>query len=96
MRMAVERDIIHKSGAWFSYKDERIAQGRDNTKEYLREHPDVLAEIEDAVRAFLMKNSEKEKAESAAKPAPVEIPLSEAPRVTAAQAKTTIDIVLED
>jgi len=94
--MAVKADVIQRAGAWFSYKDERIAQGRDNTKEYLREHPDVLAEIEDAVRAFLMKNSEKEKAESAAKPAPVEIPLSEAPRVTAAQAKTTIDIVVED
>ena len=95
--MAVKADVIQRSGAWFSYKDERIAQGRDNTKEFLRQHPDVLAEIEDAVRAFLMSHSEKEKAESAAPaPAPVEIPLSEAPRVTAAQAKTTIDIVVED
>ena len=96
--MAVKADVIQRSGAWFSYKDERIAQGRDNTKEYLRQHPDVLAEIEDAVRAFLMSHSEKEKAAETAAPAPapVEIPLSEAPRVTAAQAKTTIDIVVED
>ena len=95
--MAVKADVIQRAGAWFSYKDERIAQGRDNTKEYLRQHPDVLAEVEDAVRAFLMSHSEKEKAEAVA-PAtvPVEIPLSEAPRVTAAQAKTTIDIVVED
>ncbi|MBR3289974.1 MAG: recombinase RecA [Clostridia bacterium] len=96
--MAVKADIIQKAGAWFSYKDERIAQGRDNTKEYLRNHPDVLAEIEDAVRAFLVSHSEKEKAaaQSAPTPAPVEIPLGDAPRVTAAQAKTAIDIVVED
>lgn len=49
--MAVERDIIHKSGAWFSYKDERIAQGRENTRQYLKEHPEVREEIEEAIRA---------------------------------------------
>ena len=49
--MAVERDIIHKSGAWFSYKDERISQGRENTRLYLKEHPEVCEEIEEAIRA---------------------------------------------
>ena len=49
--MAVERDIIHKSGAWFSYKDERISQGRENTRQYLKEHPEVREEIEEAIRA---------------------------------------------
>ncbi len=49
--MAVERDIIHKSGAWFSYKDERISQGRENTRQYLKEHPEVREESEEAIRA---------------------------------------------
>ena len=49
--MAVERDIIHKSGAWFSYKDERIAQGRENARLYLKEHDEMREEIEEAIRA---------------------------------------------
>ena len=49
--MAVERDIIHKSGAWFSYKDERIAQGRENTRQYLKDHPEMREEVENAIRA---------------------------------------------
>ena len=48
--MAVAKDIIQKSGAWFSYKDQRIGQGRDNTRKYLKEHPDVAAEVEAALR----------------------------------------------
>ncbi|MBR4223814.1 MAG: recombinase RecA [Oscillospiraceae bacterium] len=44
--IAVDLDIIHKSGAWFSYGDEKIGQGREKTKEYLRANPDVLAAIE--------------------------------------------------
>ena len=51
--LAVERDIIHKSGAWFSYKDQRIAQGRENTRIYLKEHPDVAAEIDAVIRKEL-------------------------------------------
>ena len=51
--MAVERDIIHKSGAWFSYKDQRIAQGRDNARQYLKDHPDVADEVEARLRALL-------------------------------------------
>ena len=51
--VAVERDIIHKSGAWFSYKDQRIGQGRDNTRQYLVDHPEITDEIENTVRADL-------------------------------------------
>ena len=51
--MAVERDIIHKSGAWFSYKDQRIGQGRENTRLYLRDHPEVTAEIDAVLRKEL-------------------------------------------
>jgi len=48
--MAVERDIIHKSGAWFRYKDERIAQGRENARLYLKEHEEMRDEVEEAIR----------------------------------------------
>ena len=51
--MAVERDIIHKSGAFFSYKDQRLAQGRDNARIYLKDHPEITAEIDQALRAEL-------------------------------------------
>lgn len=47
--LAVKLDVIHKSGAWFSYKDAKIGQGRDNTKQYLLDNPDIAKEIEDAV-----------------------------------------------
>ena len=48
--MAVNLDIIEKSGSWFSYKGERIGQGRENVKAYLKENPEVLQEIEKQVR----------------------------------------------
>ena len=49
--LAVERDLLQKSGSWFAYNGERIAQGRDNVRIYLREHPDVRDEIEQRIRA---------------------------------------------
>ena len=51
--MAVEYGIITKSGAFFSYGDQRLAQGRDNARVYLREHPELTAEIDQKVRAIL-------------------------------------------
>ena len=48
--MAVERDIIHKSGAWFSYKDQRIGQGRENTRLFLRDNPEITDEIDAILR----------------------------------------------
>ncbi len=51
--MAVEYGIITKSGAFFSYGDQRIAQGRDNARVYLREHPELTDEIDQKVRAIL-------------------------------------------
>lgn len=50
--LAVKYDIINKSGAWFSYNGTKIAQGRENTKEYLKNNPEVLKEIEDKVIAI--------------------------------------------
>ena len=51
---AVALDIIHKSGAWFSYGDQRIGQGRENTRKFLKENPEIAAEIDKLVRAELM------------------------------------------
>ena len=48
--LAVEQNIINKSGAWFAYGAEKIGQGRDNAKQYLEDHPDIMAEIEEKVR----------------------------------------------
>lgn len=48
--LAVEKEIVGKSGAWFDYKDAKIGQGREATKLYLKENPKVLAEIEKKVR----------------------------------------------
>lgn len=57
--MAVNMDIIEKSGSWFSYKGERIGQGRENVKTMLQENPEMLAEVEEKVRANFKKGFEE-------------------------------------
>lgn len=52
--IAVNMDIIQKSGAWYSYKGNRISQGREAAKKYLKEHPDVAAEIDKIIRDTLV------------------------------------------
>ena len=49
--LGVQADIIDKSGAWYAYKDEKIGQGRENTKQFLRDHPEILDEIESRIRS---------------------------------------------
>jgi recombination protein RecA len=49
--LAVQHGIVGKAGAWFDYKDSKIGQGREATKKYLKEHTDVLDEIDEKVRA---------------------------------------------
>jgi len=68
--LAVDRDIIQKSGAWFSYGTERLAQGRDNVKNLLEERPELLAEITEKVRAALTEENKAggEKKAAAKKP----------------------------
>lgn len=48
--LAATLNIINKSGAWYAYKDEKIGQGRENSKQYLKSHPEILAEVEQKVR----------------------------------------------
>ena len=52
--IAVNMDIIQKSGAWYSYKGNRISQGREAAKTYLKEHPDVAQEIDKIIRDTLV------------------------------------------
>jgi len=49
--LAVNADIVNKSGAWYSYEGERVGQGRENAKTFLNEHPEMLADIERRVLA---------------------------------------------
>jgi len=48
--LAAEKEIIQKSGAWFSFDDERIGQGRENAKVFLKEHPEVAQAIEEKIK----------------------------------------------
>ena len=50
LEMGVQRGVLDKSGAWYAYKKDRIGQGKDNAREYLKDHPDLAAEIEAKVR----------------------------------------------
>lgn len=59
--LAVEKDIIHKSGAWFSYGEERLGQGRDNIKNLLAENKELADEIEEKVLATLAEERENSK-----------------------------------
>ena len=50
--LAVKVDAVQKSGAWYAYKGEKIGQGRENAKTFLREHPEIMAEVEVQVREY--------------------------------------------
>ncbi|MGQ2283129.1 recombinase RecA [Apilactobacillus kunkeei] len=63
--MAVEQDIIGKSGSWYSYGEERIGQGRENAKQFLQDNPDKMEEINKKVRAaYGMDEDDSESGES--------------------------------
>jgi len=50
---AVEQKLVEKSGAWFSYKGERLGQGRENAKQFLREHSEITGELNDKLREMM-------------------------------------------
>jgi len=52
--IGVQHDIVNKAGSWYSYGDDRIGQGKDKVREFLREHPEMADEIERKIRAILM------------------------------------------
>src|SRR5215813_9633113 len=51
--LASERGLVHKSGAWYAYQADRIGQGRENAKKYLKEHPDIAAALAQQLRQTL-------------------------------------------
>ena len=53
IELGVLHNLVEKSGAWYAYKGEKIGQGRDNTREYLKQHPDVAKEIELKIRGIV-------------------------------------------
>lgn len=94
--VAVKLDIVNKSGAWFSYGETRLGQGRDNVKELLRNDPELLAEIEGKLRTdenmeklAMMGKASAKKTVRAVKAAP-------AAPVTRASAKAELDIAVDD
>ena len=66
LELACNAGIILKSGAWFSYKDEKIGQGRDNAKNFLEANPDIFEDIEKQVRAYFGLDGAAEAPEEAA------------------------------
>ncbi len=71
--LAVDMDIVQKSGSWFSMGDERIGQGKDSVKAYLQENPDVAQSVEEKVRENLLKNTPVSKAPAKAAEHPVAV-----------------------
>jgi recombination protein RecA len=69
VELGVANNIVEKSGAWYSYGKERIGQGKDNAREYLREHPGIAQEIEGKIRAALGVGGAAAAAEEEAEPA---------------------------
>ena len=71
--LGVENNIIDKSGSWFAYNGAKIAQGRDAAKQYLIDHPDIMAEIEDKIRdSYMPADDDDIPAGAAAEAAPEE------------------------
>jgi recombination protein RecA len=64
--LAVAQNLVEKSGSWFSYKGERVGQGRENAKTFLKENKDIAAKIEVEVRKALGLISSADKAQAAA------------------------------
>ena len=57
--LGVDNEIVEKSGSWFSYKGERVGQGRENSKQYMKEHPEMTDEIEATLRELYGIGTEK-------------------------------------
>lgn len=90
--IATELDVIHKAGAWFSYEGNKIGQGRENTMTFLKEHPDMLAEVEAAImerKNSLVMASRKNKKEAELNQA------SEAAADKTVESKSAASVVVE-
>ncbi|WP_101697185.1 recombinase RecA [Clostridium minihomine] len=106
--LAAKLDIVQKSGAWFSYGETRLGQGRDNSKEFLKNNPEMMAEIEEKLKESADRLPAKASgpvkkgaaaaapAPEAAKPVEVEVPAAPAKSAGRAASKANIDILVDD
>lgn len=99
--IAVSLDIINKSGAWFSYGETRLGQGRDNVKELIKNDPELMAELEQKIRENMDKLAQMGKASSKkgvkpVMPAAPAAPAAPSAPVTKASAKAKLDIAVDD
>ncbi|MBQ6000196.1 MAG: recombinase RecA [Clostridia bacterium] len=88
--LGVKYDVMAKSGSWFSYGDLRLGQGKENTREYLKAHPELMDELEAKIRAIVSEKPGTEKPEEAAVPAPAAKPVSAARPAAAEDAEKPV------
>ena len=97
--MAVEYDIVHKGGSWFSYGDRRLGQGRDNVKEIIKNEPELAAELEQKIKERMAEEQEKATQKYQPKAAPMAVTDDEAEskkKITREQARAKLDIAVGD
>ena len=77
--LGVELDVIKKSGSWFSYKDSKLGQGRESVKELIKDNPELMEELEIAIKAKIydneaakVKDKDKSKSNGKVKAEPVQ------------------------
>ena len=84
--IATELDVIHKAGAWFSFEGNKIGQGRDNTKQFLLDHPDIMLEVEQKIKeqkqALVMASNKDKKAATLSQAAAAAAGAQSAPEVS--------------
>ncbi len=90
--IAVNNEIIKKSGAWFSYGESRIAQGRENAKQYLRDNPEIADEVEAKIREKFAEQKE----ESADDGLSDEVISYKPVKTTKDAARAKIDVIVDD
>ncbi len=90
--LAVNYEIIKKSGAWFSYGESRIAQGRENAKQYLRDNPEIADEIEAKIREKFAEDKTEDKKDDLSDEAITYRPV----QTTKDAARAKIDVIVDD
>ncbi len=93
--LGVKLDIVHKGGAWFSYGDVRLGQGRENAKNFLRENPEIAMDIEGQIRANADKLNPMKKAPKGGVSA-VKTAAAPAVKAPARAGESELDIMVED
>lgn len=98
--LGVKLDVVQKAGAWFSYGETRIGQGRDNAKEFFRSHPELAHEVESKIRETMARRASEARAaasqNASAAPKAVEPPKAAAAKPTKSAVRAKIDITVDD